>query len=83
MEGQGYKEITVHDINFESVSKSVWMWAMSVSIHEEIAELMKELFLGCARFVARLQKTEDTQTSWTSQTHSNALGKKESVGLSW
>ena len=50
LEGTGYNKITVHDINFESVSKSVWMWAMSVSIHEETAELKNELFLDCASF---------------------------------
>ena len=50
LEGKGYKEITVHDINFESVSQSLWKWAMSVSIREETAELKKELFLDSVSF---------------------------------
>ena len=53
-------EVTLHDINFESVSKSLWKWAMSGRIHEETTELKKELPLGSARFgtegvVAQLQ----------------------------
>ena len=79
-------EVTLHDINFESVSKSLWKWAMSGRIHEETTELKKELPLGSARFgtegvVAQFaNKLEDTQTIWTSQTQYNSVGNKESVG---
>ena len=43
LEGKRCNEITVHDINFESVLRSLWKWAKSVSIHEETAELTREL----------------------------------------
>ena len=39
MEGKGYNEITLHDVSFESASKSYWKWTRSVSIHQETAEL--------------------------------------------
>ena len=61
---------------------------MSISIHEETAELWKELLLDSPRFgvegvVVVADQLEDTQTSWTSKTQSNALGDKESLGPSW
>ena len=62
MEGNEHDEITLHDINFESASKSLRRWAMSVSIHhDDTAELKRELLLDRARFgmeevVALLQK---------------------------
>ena len=39
MEGKGYNEITLHDVSFESVSKSYWKWTRLGSIHQETAEL--------------------------------------------
>ena len=86
LEGKGYKEITVHDINCESVSKSVWMWAMSVSIHEETAELKSELFLDSVSFgkeVVRckdVNKPEDTLTFGTSQTPQQCTRQQ---GIRW
>ena len=41
--GKGYNVITLHDINLESLSKFLWMWAKSGSIHDETAEFKNEL----------------------------------------
>ena len=87
--GKGYNEITLHDINLLSMSKSLWKWAKTVSDHEGIQELEKELVLDDLRFGmewsnrAVADKPEDTQTSWTGQTQSNPFSIKESVGPSW
>ena len=50
LDGKGFNEITSRDVSFESVSKSLWKWATSVSIHEKTADLKKELLLDSARF---------------------------------
>ena len=42
---KGYNEITLHNINLLSMSKSLWKWAKIVSDHEGIQELKKELEL--------------------------------------
>ena len=57
---KGYNEITLHDINLLSMSKSLWKWAKIVSDHEGIQELKKELVLDHSRFgmdgvIAQLQ----------------------------
>ena len=84
--GRGYNEITLHDINLLSMSKSLWKWAKIVSDHEGIQELKKkELVLDNSRLgmdggnCADADKPEDTQTSWTGQTQSNPLSNKESI----
>ena len=46
---KGYNEITLHDINLLSMSKSFWKWAKIVSDHEGIRELKKELVLDHSR----------------------------------
>ena len=58
--GKGYNEITLHDINLLSMSKSLWKRAKIVSDHEGIQELKKELVLDHSRFcmdgaIAQLQ----------------------------
>ena len=50
LEGKGDNVITLHDINFESLSKFLWMWAKSGSIHDETAEFKNELLLDSKRF---------------------------------
>ena len=86
--GKGYNEITLHDINLLSMSKSLWKWAKIVSDHEGIQELKKELVLDHSRFgmdgvtCSVTDKPEDTQTSWTGQAQSNPFSNKESVGPS-
>ena len=50
LEGKGYNIITWHDINFESLSKFLWMWPKSGSIHEETDSSQHELLLDSARF---------------------------------
>ena len=63
-------------------------WAKTVSVHEGIQELKKELLLDRSRFgiegeIAQLQTNfEDTQISWTCHTQSNPFSNKESVGPS-
>ena len=49
MAGKEYHEITMHDINSLSMSKSLWTWAKSVSVQEGIQELKKELVLDSSR----------------------------------
>ena len=88
LEGRGYNEITLHDINSLGMSKYLWKWAKTVSVHDGSQELRKELLLDSSRFgmegvIAQLQTNSKTQTSWTSQTQSNPFGNKESVGPSW
>ena len=50
LEGKGYSVITLQDINFESLSKFLWMWAKSGSIHEKTDSSQHELLLDSARF---------------------------------
>ena len=76
LEGKGYSVITLHDINFESLSKFLWMWAKSGSIHDETAEFKNEL-LDSKRFgmdgaVAHVQANLKTHIQ-TSRTQSNSL----------
>ena len=57
--GKGYNEFTLHDIKSLSM-KSLWKWTKTVSVHEGIQELMKELLLDSSRFdmegvIAQLQ----------------------------
>ena len=70
LEGKGYNEITLHDINLLSMWKSLCKWARTVSVHERIQDLKEELLLDSSRFgmegvVGQLQTNliEDTQTS--------------------
>ena len=68
--GKGYNEFTLHDINSLSM-KSLWKWTKTVSVHEGIQELMKELLLDSSRFgmegvIAQLQ------TNWR---HTNLLDR--------
>ena len=46
---KGYNDITLHDINLLSMSKSSWKLAKIVSDHEGIRELKKELVLDHSR----------------------------------
>ena len=62
LEGKGHNVITLHDINFESLSKFLWMWAKSGSIHDETAEFKNELLLWTGSL--HMCKLEDT---WTNQ----------------
>ena len=79
-----YNEITLHDINLLSMSKSLWKWAKIVSDHDGIQELKKELVLDHLRFGCSVaDKPEDTQTSWTGQAQSNPPSNKESIGPYW
>ena len=48
--GKGHNEITLHDVNLLSMSKSFWKWAKIVSDLEGIQELKKELVLDHSRF---------------------------------
>ena len=77
LEGKGDNVITLHDINFESLSKFLWMWATSGSIHDETAEFKNELLLDSKRFgmeevVAHVQANLKTHIQ-TSQTQSKSL----------
>ena len=70
LEGKGYNEITLHDINLLSMT-SLWKWAKTVRVHEGIQELKKELLLDSSRFgmegvIAQLQ------TNWR---HTNLLDR--------
>ena len=47
--GKVYNEITLHDINLLSMSKSLWKRAKIVSDHDGIQELKKELVLDHSR----------------------------------
>ena len=63
---KGYNDITLHDINLLSMSKSLWKWAKNVSDHEGIRELKKELVLDHSRsgmdgVIAQLQTNLKTQ----------------------
>ena len=65
---KGYNEITLHDINLLSMSKSFWKWAKIVSDHEGIRELKKELVLDHSRsgmdgVIAQLQTNLKTHKS--------------------
>ena len=67
LEGKGYNEFTLHDINLLSM-KSLWKWAKTVSVHEGIQELKKELLLDSSRFgmegvIAQLQTNLKTHKS--------------------
>ena len=64
LEGKGYNVITLHDINVESLSKFLWMWAKSGSIHDETAEFKNELLdnkrFGMDGVVAHVQRNLKT-----------------------
>ena len=89
MAGKGYNGITMHDINSLSMSKSSWKCAKSVSVHEGIQELKKELVLDSPRFgtegvIAQLQTNLKThKPPGQGQTQSDPFSNKESVGPSW
>ena len=90
LEGKGYNEITLHDINLLSMWKSLCKWARTVSVHEGIQDLKEELLLDSSMFgmegvIALLQTNLKTHKPppGASQTPSNPFSNKESVGPSW
>ena len=81
----------MHDINSLCMSTSLWNWAKTVSVHEGVQELKKELVLDSSKFgmegvtIAQLQTNSNTHKprGQVKPRQSDPFSTKESVGPSW